>query len=158
MYQIVCTDAFGNTHDVPAEMMKLKSLAYGILIENDSVLLVQDKGTGMWEFPGGELDKSLSELEGMKRNIVYQTGLLIGQGMKLIHVMEEDYYDVNVNDGLHATRMFYTVSQGGGNLLSTGNGSTIAQAKFIPLSDVKHFSDKEMKKKYKEVLKSVTAS
>lgn len=152
MYQIVCTDAFGDTHDVPAEMMKLKSLAYGIVIEDDSVLLVQDKGTGMWEFPGGELEKSLSEYEGLKKNVMYASGVLINPDLKLIQIMEEDYYDVNVNDGLHATRMFYTVTKEGGTPLVTGNGSSTAQAKFVPIMDVKNYSEKEMKQKYKELL------
>ncbi len=155
MYQIVCTDAFGNTHDVPAEMMKLKSLAYGILIENDSILLVQDKGTGLWEYPGGELDKTLSEFENLKRNIMYMSGIIIKPGMKLAHIMEEDYYDVNVNDGLHATRMFYTVEREGGTLLEGGNGSFTMAAKFSPLKEIGNFSDKEMKKQYREVLSQI---
>ena len=155
MYQIVCTDAFGNPHDVPAEMMKLKSLAYGILIENDAVLLVQDKGTGLWEFPGGELDKTLTEFEGLKRNIAYTSGIIIKPNLKLVNIIEEDYYDINVNDGLHATRMFYAVEKEGGQPLTTGNGGLIASAKFIPLNDVKHFSEKEMKAKYKDALEKL---
>lgn len=155
MYQIVCTDAFGQTHDVPAEMMKLRSLAYGVLLDSGSILLVQDKGTGMWEYPGGELDKTLSELEGLKRNVVYESGIIIGSQLKLIHIMEEDYYDVNVNEGLHATRMFYQVTGEGGTLLATGNGGMIAVARYFSIDEVKHFSDKQMKPKYREIVDKI---
>ena len=83
------------------------------------------------------------------------SGIIIKQGMKLAHIMEEDYYDVNVNDGLHATRMFYTVEKEGGNLLTSGNGSFTMAAKFLHFKDIEHLSDKEMKKQYREVLKEI---
>jgi hypothetical protein len=155
MYQVVCTDAFGQTHDVPAEMMKLKSLGYGIIIDNGSVLLIQDKGTGMWEFPGGEMDKTLSEFEALKRNIMYTSGIIIAPGQKLVHIMEEDYFDVNVNDGLHATRMFFQLTAEGGALLTNGNGSSVIAAKYISLDEAKKFDDKRMKPKYRELLEKV---
>lgn len=152
MIQIVCTDVFGEKHDVEFEDMKLFTSAYGIHIVGETVLMVQDRVSGQWRFPGGRLNKIEREWEGMKRGISLEAGINITSNVKLVHIMEEDYYDLYLSQGCHVTSMFYLISEIEGGTLQT-TGENITNVQYLPIKDVEHFSDKEIKKKHKEIFK-----
>lgn len=154
MYQVVCTDMVGNPHDVPADQMRLHTSAHGIHITEQGVLLVKDKISDQWIIPGGVLDKTEKEIEGLRRGIVAETGLTIDSEIKLLSITEEDFYDIYLNEGSHVTRTFYLIKNIiSGTLMSNGNGVYTSAAAYIHQDVWKRFSDKEMKPTYREILK-----
>jgi ADP-ribose pyrophosphatase YjhB (NUDIX family) len=153
MYQIVCTDMSGQTHDVDADQMRLHTSAHGIHITDQGVLLVKDKISDQWIIPGGVLDKTEKELDGMRRGILAETGLTISGDITLLSILEEDFYDIYLSEGSHVTRIFYLIkSIEGGTLMQSGNGVYTSAAQYVPKEVLEHYSDKEMNKKYREIL------
>jgi ADP-ribose pyrophosphatase YjhB (NUDIX family) len=153
MYQIVCTDMLGQTHDVDADQMRLHTSAHGVHITEQGVLLVKDKLSEQWIIPGGVLDKTEKELDGMRRGILAETGITIGNEIKLLTIIEEDFFDIYLSEGSHVTRIFYHVKNiVGGTLMQNGNGVYTSAAQYVAKEVVERYSEKEMNKKYKEIL------
>jgi ADP-ribose pyrophosphatase YjhB (NUDIX family) len=153
MYQIVCTDMLGQTHDVDADQMRLHTSAHGIHITEHGILLVKDKISEQWIIPGGVLDKTEAEFDGMRRGILAETGLLIGADIQLLTIIEEDFYDIYLSEGSHVTRIFYLIKAiESGTIMRTGNGVYTSAAAYVPKEVWEKFLDKEMNKKYKEIL------
>lgn len=114
--------------------------AYGILVEEESVLLVRSSSPQivppLWWLPGGGIDFGESPEETLLREFREETGLAIKDPV-LLHVGSDIRRRPN-GDRIHTVRILYTVSPDGGVLQDEAVGTTdqVHWFKLDELSDV----------------------
>ena len=57
---VVCKDKFGREYQIPKEQLQFRIAVCGILIKNNTVLLIPDQTTAKLELPGGAVKKGES--------------------------------------------------------------------------------------------------
>lgn len=150
MIAIVCTDSLGGKHDVEVGSMKLYTAVYGIHHKEGTVLMVQDQRIGFWRFPGGKIEKTEREWQGLQRGIAEETGLVSNENVKMVHIMEEDFFDLAVNEGAHVTRVFYKVENLTGTIKASSLG--ISEIRYLTIDDVYKMNEKEVTSAVKTAL------
>ena len=132
MKKALILDEFDKEHVVPESDLVKRVSAYGIYLKDGKVLMVQDKNSEAWEFPGGGLDNDETEEEGLIREFLEETGLNIDpERIKFFSKHDGYFYSTAFNQAWHSLRNFYFVDVVGGELLITGNNhDTIAVGYF----------------------------
>lgn len=74
---IECTTLFGDKKLVEPESLTFRLAAYGIIVHEDKILLVNTKSTGNWFFPGGAIELGERVEAALKREIKEETGIEI---------------------------------------------------------------------------------
>lgn len=80
--KVICHDINNQETEVPIEKITWRPSAYGILIEDNKILL--SKQYGGYDFPGGGLEIWETVEEGMKREFKEETGILVEAG-QIVH-------------------------------------------------------------------------
>ena len=100
--------------------------AYGILVRDDSVLLVRSSSPvivpPLWWLPGGGINFGESPEETLLREFEEETGLAIKSPV-LLHVASDIRRRPN-GDRIHTVRILYTVELDGGVLRDEALGTT----------------------------------
>jgi len=115
--------------------------AVGVLVENDSILMVKHAGLGhqgyLWIPPGGGVELGASLEDTVIREFEEETGLEIS-------VTEFLFVNEFIDNGLHAIEIFFRVKRLGGKLkvgtdpeLSVGN-QIIKEVKFLNIQDLQN--------------------
>lgn len=114
----------------------------GILIENNNILIVQQKlsESRAWSLPGGRLERGESLEQGLKRELKEETGLDV-QIERLLYLC-----DVNASDNtvLHIT--FLLTRTGGEITLPTNEFdiNPIHDVRFVPIDDLTDYGFSEV--------------
>ena len=100
----IITAEFGN---------RLRVRAVGILIENDSLLLVKHKGLGasgyLWAPPGGGVEFGTPATQSLEREFLEETGIVI-EVKRFLFACEL------ISPPFHAVELFFSVDRKGGQL------------------------------------------
>lgn len=114
----------------------------GLLIENDKILIVQQKlsQSREWSLPGGRLERGESLEQGLKRELKEETGLDV-------HIERLLYLcDVNASDNtiLHIT--FLLTRKGGEITLPTNeyDANPIHDVRFVPIGELTDYGFSEV--------------
>lgn len=116
---------------------RIRVRSCGILIQNGSILLVNQKGLNgekhWWSPPGGGVEFGESIADALKREFLEETGLEVKIG-KLIDTSEY------INAPYHAVEFFHEVHQVNGNVV-TGKDpelteQIILEVKFVPFEEL----------------------
>lgn len=112
MSQVPCLTPAGELVLAPAEAITFGVAVYGILIENDRVLLRRHPETELWEPPGGPLVGRQAPEQGVRSLFRAQTGLVCDPVQRLLlesqHRLDEEgqaweltviYYQLERNRG-----------------------------------------------------------
>lgn len=75
---ISCRDIDGNIFEVPASELKFRPSVYGIIIQDNKVLL--SKQWDGYDFPGGGIELGETIEEALKREVWEETGLKVEKG------------------------------------------------------------------------------
>lgn len=92
---------------------RLRTRVNGILIKNDSILLIKHKMSSeryFWNVPGGGMKYGSSVQQNLQREFLEETGLLV-------QVKEFVCAHEYLEPPLHAIELFFTVEEIGGNLI-----------------------------------------
>jgi 8-oxo-dGTP diphosphatase len=90
--KIICRDKDENKYKVNEERLKFRPSVYGILIENNKILL--SKQWDGYDFPGGGI-KIHETIEGaLKREFFEETGIKV-QPVKVLHVDTDFFHPVH---------------------------------------------------------------
>ena len=84
---------FGNKIKVPKEKFKFRTSAYGIIKNDNKLLLVNTRSSGKWFFPGGEVEIGESLEDTIKREVMEETGIEIEVEKFLTFKQTYFYYD-----------------------------------------------------------------
>lgn len=130
-----CWDLYGNSHLVPKGELVDRPSAYGVyMVDDDSVLMVQDPRSLRWELPGGGIEDGETSLEGLAREFTEETGLEICGNTIELTKWTEYFYETTLQQGWRSNREFYIIETAEGKLLENGNGDDAAAARFIALN------------------------
>ena len=135
--KITCFDTYRNEYQIEESEFVERPAVYGLLVENDAVLLAKDAWGKRWGLPGGGIDQGESKEEALIREFREETGLEI-------EVQKEIYSDISyfVPEGephpWKTLRYIYTVSSVGGVLEERGNGIDVIAASYIKLLDIEN--------------------
>ena len=126
-------DVFGNEHQRKLKNFKFRASAYGILFENNKILLKRHPAIEKFDLPGGgiELDETIPE--GLVREIKEETGLSVEVGKLLL--VEDSFFTHNGEDA-HGILIFYEVNKIGGTL--TTNEDDSIEAKYFDIDSLNH--------------------
>ena len=132
MKNISMIDGFGEEHVVPESELIDRVSSYGILIKDSKLLLIQDKNSKTWEFPGGGLEKGESKEEGLVREFFEETGLEVDPSkIKFFKDFQDYFYSTLYKQAWNSLRHFYSVEVTKGDLLKEGNSDdTVASGYF----------------------------
>ena len=137
---ITILDANNKKHQVNSNNLIFRKAIYGLYIQNNKLLIVKDKISGRWEFPGGGIKYNESPLKALKREFFEETGLKILDKKlsfnNLVYSCSELFFDASSNEAWKTKRDFFLISKTSGLLTTKGNNKDIKQACFFPLKNL----------------------
>lgn len=132
MASITCVDARGKEYIFEEHEFVERPAVYGILRQQNTVLLTKDKWSKKWGIPGGGIDKKETPQQALKREFLEETGLIISDKME--HLLSDITYFKP--DGFaypwKSLRTVYFVEQESGILRTTGTPDEILEVSFFP--------------------------
>jgi 8-oxo-dGTP diphosphatase len=136
MKTVFCVSIYGNIVEVPIEKLGLRVASYGILRENNKILMVKDNWAKKWEFPGGGIKIEETVEEAAVREFEEETGLLV-KTKKLIKYSDGWLYQDDKDRAFHTFRFFFEVEKMGGEIKFDGNDADVSEVAWKNISDIK---------------------
>jgi 8-oxo-dGTP diphosphatase len=103
---ITCRSIYGNLVDIPKYKMRFRNSVYGIITDDDKLLVVRTRTTGLYAFPGGGIKLGEPILDALHREIMEETGIKVQVGEFLFQQQDFFYYDP-ADIAFHAFMFFY---------------------------------------------------
>lgn len=103
---INCKNNFGEYEDVPVEKFVFRPSAYGFIYDNGKIVTLTNKSNGKLWFPGGGINIGEKIDEGLKREILEETGLEV-KIEKMVLARENFFYYKPLDEAYHAFLFFY---------------------------------------------------
>lgn len=119
MSTIACYDPHGNKHAVAIDSLTFLPAAYGLLIENNHILLTKHKISGLWFPPGITLAAGETPTQAVRQHFRRVTGM-VPEVDALVFV--EDRYLYEEEQGWKLSAMYYALRR------STTAVSTVTEA------------------------------
>ena len=104
--KIECEAFLGGTKWISREKFMFRPAAYGIIIHNDKVLLVNTRRTNKCYLPGGGVDIGEKTKTALKREVKEETGLDIDI-KNFMGFKEEFFYYDPLDEAFHSFLFFY---------------------------------------------------
>lgn len=114
---VICHDQFGKLYKVDAKKLLFRPSVYGILIENDKILL--SKQYDGYDFPGGGAELYETVEQTLKREFWEETGFRV-KPIKLIYAGSSFHYSIARKKYWNCQMFYFLVKKIGGQL-STAN-------------------------------------
>lgn len=139
MGEIRCLDGLGNEYAFEEDDFVDRQAVYGVLLENNQVLLVRDATSTFWELPGGGIETGEGNVEALKREFLEESGLHIQGPVTLINSFTERYYDLVSRQPWKTERSFYFVENATGAIQCEGNTDDITSVSMVPINELCHY-------------------
>lgn len=137
MSTIKCKNQLGELRDVSSEKFKFRPTAYGLVVDKGRILVMKNRFTGKFWFPGGGLNIHETLEEGLKREIKEEIAIDVKIGDQLF--MEETFFYYEPDDeGYHMFLFFYhcTPSTTPEKLVGDSPDPDLHEAEWIPVQDI----------------------
>ena len=97
---------FGKKKRVPLSSLSFRPSAYGVIIQDDKVVVVNTRSTGKFSLPGGGVGIDEIIEEGLKREIQEEVGIDVDVE-ELIHFNENYFYYDPLKEAVHSYQYFF---------------------------------------------------
>jgi len=138
MIMVAATTLLGGKKLVPKATLIPRRSAYGIVLDDDRLLLVNTRSTGKWSFPGGRCEAGETDGEAAIREVREETGVNIAVGAVLVEI-ENYWYDDTTGDAYHQRGIFFRCSPLTYALSAAGNPDEHDEAErpmWVPLAEL----------------------
>lgn len=106
---ILCYDQRGQAVSLAPEAIEFRLAGYGVLVENNQVLLWPNPATQLWQLPGGIAAKEQSLNQAVRQYFQEVTGVMPELGPLLL--AEERYESDSEGRGYHLAVFYYAVER-----------------------------------------------
>jgi ADP-ribose pyrophosphatase YjhB (NUDIX family) len=106
MTNIKCRNNFDQEVSIPKEKFFFRPSVYGVIIHNNQVLFLKNKGNGRLWLPGGGIEIGEKIENGLKREILEETGIEVSVE-KFLFFRENFFYYQPLDEAYHAYLFFY---------------------------------------------------
>jgi 8-oxo-dGTP diphosphatase len=103
---VECNAFLGGSKHVPKEKLTFRPSAYGIIINEGRILLVKNRSTGTYSFPGGGIEIGERIANAIQREVREETGIEISVEKNLGFSEQFFYYDP-LDVAFHSFMFFY---------------------------------------------------
>ena len=112
---VLCSTIYrdGEKIPVPADKLTFRPSVYGVLLQNDRVLL--HGYMDGFDFPGGGLNPGESLKEGLQREFLEETGITVDVG-KLLYVTQDFFIHPATQKPYHTVLFYYACSNPRGEI------------------------------------------
>ncbi len=133
-HEIVCADLKGRVASYPSKDVRFRPAAYGILRDNNQILLSRSRFTGLWDFPGGGVNPFELMADGMVREFFEETSLTIICG-DLVYVAEG--FIAMFGHPFHSLRYYYRCRlQSDGDRQGAADPHELMELRWWPLAEL----------------------
>lgn len=116
---VICKDINGKEYEIPADRLKWRPAAYGIVIKDGKILLSKQFGD-KYDLPGGGIDLGEKLEDGVVREVKEETGIDV-KNPKLLGMKESYFMDSHaLNEAYHCYLFYYLCEYVGGELSTDG--------------------------------------
>lgn len=114
---VKCRNNFGEEVSLSKGKFVFRPSVYGIIIKDDSVLLLRNKSNGKLWVPGGGVNLGERILDGLAREITEEAGIEVEIG-NLLFFRENFFYYQPLDEAYHAFLFFYLCKPKSAELLA----------------------------------------
>lgn len=133
---IRCHDQLGQLYDFTEQDFVNREAFYGIVVQDERILLVQDSLSGKWEVPGGAKDGAESDYECLAREFFEETGLELGAMLKEADSFVSYFFDLTSRQPWKTRRSYWLVTIAGGTMRAHGNDEDVQCVDKIPVTQL----------------------
>lgn len=138
---ITCSTYDGSTKQFPKEQLTMRPACYGVVIHNNSLLLVKSNVLQKWIFPGGGVDKGETLHDALVREVYEETGIMVTHP-EFLTFREGFFYFPLTNEPFQTYRFFYRCTpKGNTDDIRVIFDEDVTEARWIPLGDLPAMMD-----------------
>lgn len=113
--------------------------AYGIALQDESILLMKSDRSPGWELPGGGIEPSEHYIDGLKREVLEETGRqVLSVDDSKVHVLQNRYYHLwkeKYFDGIKLTCLIEVEQHASQDIQESVEGE-VAELAWVPLNEI----------------------
>jgi len=103
---ITCDSIYDNQVSIPIERLVFRASAYAIILHDGRVLLLRNRSSGKYAFPGGGIEIGETIEVALKREVKEETGLDV-EMLRFFHFKEHFFYYDPMDEAFHSFMLFY---------------------------------------------------
>ena len=135
MATVSCYDVYGKAVPVATESIAFRPAVYGILIENDQVLLLRHPRTELWYPPGSVLASHDTPTQTVRHYFRQLTGMTPILGPLLF--VEDQYYIDDARQAWHLSVLYYVLDRPVATATTPADVESSAEPDWLPLVELK---------------------
>jgi len=125
--------------------------AYGIFIQNDTVLLIKNNWSKKFELPGGGKKKNETNLQALKREVKEETGYTPTKiNKKPIEILKSNFYADDIKKYFKSKMYFFKIKE----MKKTESKIDSYEIKKVVFLPIKKISKKTVKEKHFKIILS----
>lgn len=137
-YPVTCNDIEGNTFEVMSDKLVFRPAVYGVIIQDDKILL--SKQWNGYDFPGGGIEPGERITEALTREVKEETGIEV-KPSRILHVSDSFFKLPYKGTYVQSIHLYYECEVMGGELstdfFDDQEKQYADQPEWVSLSEVK---------------------
>lgn len=106
MDEITCHSIYGNPVTIPREKLQFRLGVYAVMLREDKALLVTNRSSGKFSFPGGGVDRGETLQEALRRELREEAGIEIDI-RRFLRFREDFFYYDPKDEAFQSIQFFY---------------------------------------------------
>ncbi len=128
-----CPDLFGHDHSFPADSVRFRPAAYGLLYEDQNILLSLSRFSEKWDLPGGGVESWEKLEDGLVREFFEETGVSVT--VQSYVAMQENFISF-FGHPYHSLRFYYVVQPPSASVVFTPESHELLDLRWWPVDSL----------------------